>query len=90
MKLDSCGYAPIAPHLYLPRCLDDNNQADRTAGITAGQAFLAVCDEVWQWGATISEGMASELAYAAELGIPVKVFNSNRSNGQQKGGVADS
>lgn len=70
------GYAPIAPHLYLTRCLDDNNSADRALGMAAGREFLAVCDEVWQWGATVTEGMATELAYAEELGIPIKVFNS--------------
>ena len=46
------GYAPYAPHLYLPRCLDDSNPHDRL------------------------QGMAAELAYAKELGIPIKVFNS--------------
>lgn len=70
------GCAPIAPHLYLPRCLDDNDPAERAAGMAAGRAFLSACDEVWQWGATITEGMAAELAYAEELGIPIKVFNS--------------
>lgn len=70
------GYAPIAPHLYLPRCLDDNCPDERELGMAAGREFLAVCDEVWQWGATISAGMAVELAYAAELGIPIRVFNS--------------
>lgn len=70
------GYAPIAPHLYLPRCLDDNDPAERNAGMTAGQAFLAVCDEVWQWGKTVTEGMAAELALAKELGIPIKVYNT--------------
>lgn len=72
----SKGYAPIAPHLYLPRCLDDNEPAERAAGTAAGLAFLAVCDEVWQWGKTITEGMAAELARAKELGIPIKVYNT--------------
>ena len=34
------------------------------------------CDEVWQWGKTITEGMAAELARAKELGIPIKVYNT--------------
>lgn len=72
----SIGCAPIAPHLYLPRCLDDNDSAERAAGMAAGLAFLAVCDEIWQWGKTITEGMAIELACAKELGIPVKVYNT--------------
>lgn len=70
------GYAPIAPHLYLTRCLDDNDPTERELGMIAGRAFLAACDEVWQWGATISKGMSVELAYAKELGIPIRVFNS--------------
>ena len=70
------GYAPIAPHLYLPRCLDDNDPTERELGMAAGREFLAACNEVWQWGATITEGMLSELAYAEELGIPIRVFNS--------------
>lgn len=70
------GYAPIAPHLYLPRCLDDNEPAERAAGTAAGLAFLAMCDEVWQWGKTVTEGMAAELARAKELGVPIKVYNT--------------
>lgn len=70
------GYAPYAPHFYLPRCLDDNDTADRALSMAIGQEYLKTCDEVWQWGATVSKGMAAELALAKELGIPVKVFNS--------------
>lgn len=70
------GYAPIAPHLMYSQFLDDNVPAERKAGMEAGLALLPVCDEVWQWGATVSEGMAGELALAQKLGIPVRVFNS--------------
>lgn len=70
------GYAPIAPHLIYPRCLDDDVSAEREIGLAASKAWIGVCDEVWQWGATVSEGMAAELALARELGIQIKVFNS--------------
>lgn len=70
------GCAPFAPHLIYPRCLDDDVPTERQTGIFAGMAWLADCDEVWQWGATVSEGMAQELALAKELGIPIKIFNS--------------
>ena len=70
------GYAPYAPHLYLPRYLDDEYPSNREVGMAIGREFLSVCDEVWQWGATVSEGMAAELAYANKLGIPIKVYNS--------------
>jgi hypothetical protein len=58
------GYAPYAPHLYLPHWLDDNDPVEREMGMAVGRTFLEVCDEVWQWGKTITEGMATELAYA--------------------------
>lgn len=71
------GYAPIAPHLYIPRCLDDSNPEERAAGMAIGREFLKMCDEVWQWGKTVTEGMAEELAYAKKLGKPIKVFNTH-------------
>ena len=70
------GYAPIAPHLMYIHFLNDDTPSDREAGINAGLALLRVCDELWQWGATISEGMAREIALAKKLGIPIRVFNS--------------
>ena len=69
------GYAPIAPHVYLPRCLDDAVPIERELCMSAGREFLAVCDELWQWGDTVTEGMASEIAHAEKLGIPIKVFS---------------
>ena len=69
------GYAPFAPHLIYPRCLDDDDPREREQGMKAGQAFLAECDELWQWGASVSEGMAAEIALARELCIPTRVFN---------------
>ncbi|GHU35468.1 hypothetical protein FACS1894105_04250 [Clostridia bacterium] len=70
------GYAPYAPHLYLPQCLYDDSPDERAMGMAVGQTFLEVCDEVWQWGKTVTEGMAAELAYAEKLGKPIKVFNT--------------
>lgn len=70
------GYAPIAPHLIYPRCLNDEDPVDRDTGLQAARAWITVCDELWQWGASMSEGMAQEIAIATEAGIPVKVFNS--------------
>ncbi len=68
------GYAPIAPYLIYPRCLDDNDPEERNIGLMAGLAWLTDCDEVWQWGTSISNGMANELALARILGIRIRVF----------------
>lgn len=70
------GYAPFAPHLIYPNCLDDDDPQERSVGLAAGNAWLATCDELWQWGATISEGMAAEIRLAQELNIPVRIYNS--------------
>ena len=72
----SKGYAPFAPHLIYPRVLDDNDPEDRQLGMKAALNWLIGCEELWQWGATVSEGMALEIEIAQKAGIPVKVFNS--------------
>lgn len=72
----SKGYAPIAPHLIYPRCLDDLDPSDRELGLRAARVWITACDELWQWGASVSDGMAQEIAIAKEAGIPIKVFNS--------------
>ena len=70
------GCAPIAPHLIYPRILDDTVPEERQKGLELAKEWIPVCDELWQWGATVSKGMAEEIALAKSLGIPVKVFNS--------------
>ena len=68
------GYAPFASHLLYPRCLDDSKVEERELGMKAGLAWIDICDEVWQWGAFVSEGMKKELEYAKSKGKVVKKF----------------
>lgn len=70
------GNIPIAPHLYWPRFLDDNDPQDRDYGIAAGLEALKRCDEMIviirqegpeeEW---ISQGMQAEIAAAAKMEI---------------------
>jgi hypothetical protein len=63
------GYAPFAPHLLYPQVLDDDKPEERELGMSAGLAFMAVCDEVWVYGADgISAGMRREIDEARRLG----------------------
>lgn len=64
------GYLPIAPHLFYPQFLDDNNPEERELGIQLGLHLLALCDEVWCFG-KITEGMAREIKEAEDLCIPI-------------------
>lgn len=75
-KVHERGNIPIAPHLYWPRFLDDNDPQDRDYGIAAGLEALKRCDEMIviirqegpeeEW---ISQGMQAEIATAAKMGI---------------------
>jgi len=65
------GYAPYAPHLFFTRFLDDNVEWERNTGILGGIEFLAVCDELWYFGDTITTGMSCEIGFAEEHNIPV-------------------
>lgn len=75
-KVHEKGNIPIAPHLYWPRFLNDNDPQDRDYGIAAGLEALARCDEMIviirqegpesEW---ISQGMQAEIDAAAKMGI---------------------
>lgn len=62
------GYIPIAPHLYFPRFMDDNNKQDRTFGMGAGMRLMDMCQSflVVTVDGVISEGMEQEIKYMTE------------------------
>lgn len=57
------GCIPIAPHTYFTQFLDDTNAIERTIGMECGIELLDMCDELWVFGDTISEGMRAEIDY---------------------------
>lgn len=65
---------PIAAHLLYPQIVDDNNPDEREIGTMYGLALLALCDEVWCFGETLSPGMEQEIKEAKRLGKPIKYF----------------
>lgn len=65
------GYAPLAPHLYFPRFLNENDPAERRAGMLMGGRLLQQCRALAVCGDEISEGMAQEIKLAERFGIPV-------------------
>ena len=72
------GYTPIAPHLYFPQFLDDNNPEQREKGLILGrEAMKEKCDIVFigdKYG--ISDGMKGDLEFANEMGVPVECLNT--------------
>lgn len=67
------GYMPVASHLMYPGILNDSDKDERELGMMFGLALLAMCDEVWVFGA-ISEGMAREIEEAKRLKKRIKYF----------------
>lgn len=65
------GGRAVAPHAYLPCLLDDSNPAERAMAMAFGKKLLFFCDALVICGDTITRGMASEIAYAIELGKPI-------------------
>lgn len=59
------GYLPIAPKIYLPSFLTDE-ESDRGFGRTAKLSLLYVCDELWYTGDTITREMTEEICLVME------------------------
>lgn len=66
------GCNPIAPQIYYPRFLDDNDPAERRDGLDAALDWLKHCDVVYVYGDRITPGMKAEIELAQKRGIPVK------------------
>lgn len=72
-----CGTAPVVSHFFA-LCIDDNNPVDRKTGMDAGLTLMNMCDEVWVFGKTKSEGMKKEIDYAyRKLKLPVIYITEN-------------
>lgn len=69
------GRVPIAPHLYFPQFLDEENPNERMNGIEMGLELMDVCDEVYVLGFNITEGMRFELDHARAKRIPVRLYD---------------
>ena len=82
------GCVPITPHLYLPLFLSEeterelalSEETERELAIGLDLRLMDVCRELWVCGDVISEGMRREMAYAAELGIPIRHVKEEEIN----------
>lgn len=67
------GFTPIAPHLFIPMFLDDEDELERNLGIKLGLNWLEDCDELWVLGDYISNGMAIEIEHAKMLTKTIRI-----------------
>lgn len=77
------GHVPVAPHLYYPRFLDDNDPEERAWGLARGLGDLKGCHELWVFGDRVSDGMAGEIVLAMDLGLPVLRFTDEEVEGKR-------
>ena len=67
----SLGVLAFAPHLYFTQFYNDTIPEQREKGLEMGLAMLEKCEELWEMGTHISQGMRGEIAHAKSLGIPI-------------------
>ena len=77
------GCFPIAPHLYLPRFMNDADPSERELALSFGLRLLSGCKEVWVFGENISAGMKGEIAEAKRRRITVRYFNESYEETQK-------
>jgi hypothetical protein len=68
------GFVPIAPHIYFPRFLSDDDKNERAAGQRYGLEMMWQCKELWAFGLRITDGMRAEIELAKQLKIPIRYF----------------
>ena len=68
------GCIPIAPHLFFPQFLSDENPKERNLAIFMDVVLLSKCAELWVFGDKVSKGMGIEIAKAKKKGQPIRYF----------------
>jgi len=66
-KVVDMGHIPIAPHVYFPQFMDDNNPLDRRKALEMNKRLMEFCDELWVFGDDITEGMEKEIEYFKKI-----------------------
>ena len=69
--------APIATHLLFPQFMDDTDPAQQQQALFMSRLLLTKCNEVWVFGETISQGMASEIRKAESRNKTIRYFTKD-------------
>ena len=77
------GKFPVAPHIWLPQFLDDNNEGERKLALNVGLYHLAQCSEIWVFGNKVTEGMQGEILAARRRGLTVRYFRESTAGIQE-------
>lgn len=69
--------SPLAPHAYLPFMLSDQLNHERDLAFMFGKELFSITDSIFVCGNRLTDGMRSEIETAAELSLPITIFNSD-------------
>lgn len=69
------GCIPIAPHLFFPQFMSDDNPKERNLAMFMDIVLLSKCAELWVFGKNISKGMSLEIEKAKRKKQPIRYFN---------------
>ena len=59
------GYLPIAPHLFFPQFMDDDDLKEHESSMNMARELLFMCDEIWVFGKDYpTVGMKQEMNWA--------------------------
>ncbi len=71
------GCIPLTVHLLYPQFMYDDDPAERELALRFGNILMGKCAEVWVFaGHGVSNGMASEIAYARRKGYRLRYFDA--------------
>ena len=71
------GCIPLTVHLLYPQFMYDDDPSERELALRFGTILMGKCTEVWVFaGCGISNGMASEIAYARRKGYLLRYFDA--------------
>ena len=66
------GTIPLAPHLLLPQFMSDKTERD--LALFMDLVFLGKCEQLWVFGAEITDGMAAEIGKAKKRQMTIRYF----------------
>ena len=68
------GCIPIAPLIYFPQFMNDNDRKERDLAPFMDIVLLSKCAELWVFGERISSGMSIEIEKAKRKGQLIRYF----------------
>lgn len=70
----SCGYIPLAPHLFFPQFMWDDDDLERELALHMNLVLLSKCRELWVFGDSPTKGMRFEIEHAKQKRMPIRYF----------------